>query len=127
MSNINVGLLFVLLVLGSLAYAQQKAAVSFTLQEPSCEINFIPSTSTADLESFAKCFVYTSIEVTAQSTLNNDQINFSKLSILPSNHQFPTIQNMYRKEILALGEYDNSFADAKTNNLAFFEANRNSV
>jgi type III secretory pathway component EscR len=127
MRNINAGLLSVLLVISSLAYAQQNAAVSFTLQEASCEINFIPSTTIADLELFAKCFVYTSIEVTAQSTLQNDQINFRNLPLIPSDHQFPTMQNTYRQEILALGEYDNFFANAKTNNLAFFEANRNSI
>jgi hypothetical protein len=127
MRNINAGLLPVLLLISSLAYAQQNAAVSFTLQDASCEINFIPTTTIVNLELFAKCFVYTSIEATAQSTLQDDQINFRKLPLIPSDHQFPTMQNTYRHEIFALGEYDNFFANAKTNNLAFFEANRNSI
>ncbi|QJP33151.1 hypothetical protein F0365_01355 [Nonlabens sp. Ci31] len=127
MRNLKAALISVFLVLNSFVFAQRQTIDSFPLQDASCEINFKPSTTVADLESFAKCFVYRSPTVTAQSTLQNNQINFSKLPLLLTNQEFPTMQNTYRQSFLVFGEYDNFFANAKTNNLAFFEANRNTV
>lgn len=111
----------------SLAFAQQEINETVVIGEKSCEINFQPSTTIADLESFAKCYVYKSPEVTAQTTLQTNQINFKKLPLLRTNQEFPTLQNTYRTPFLVFGEYDNFYANAKTNNLAFFEANRNAV
>ncbi|MEN8815531.1 MAG: hypothetical protein ABF274_01495 [Nonlabens sp.] len=119
-------LLFVFTMISGFAFAQQELLKTPISTDLSCEINFVPTTSIADLEFFAKCYVYKTPEVNVQSTIMNDQINFKQLPLLVPQHEFPTQQNVYRQTFF-LGAFDQDFANAKTNNVAFFEANRNSV
>ncbi|AGC75518.1 hypothetical protein LX97_00214 [Nonlabens dokdonensis] len=107
--------------------SQNNATTLPFIEESTCKINFEPTTTVADLELFAKCFVYQSPEVAAQSTIKNDQINFRKLPLLITNGEFPTVQNSFRQPLILFGEYEPEFVNTRTNNLAFFEANRNSV
>ena len=119
-------LIFIALV-GIKGISQNNATTLPFTNETSCEINFEPTTTDADLELFAKCFVYKSPEVAAQSTIKSDQINFNKLPLLITNGEFPTVQNSFRQPLVLFGEYEPEFINTRTNNLAFFEANRNSV
>lgn len=127
MKSLQRVLVFILMCGSSMAFAQQEFIEKAASIDISCEINFVPTTSIADLESFAKCFVNKSAELMAQTTLQTSKINFKELPLLLTNQEFPTLQNTYRTPFLVFGEYDEFFANAKTNNLAFFEANRNSV
>jgi hypothetical protein len=127
MKKFQSNLVLVFLLFSSIAFAQLEYNEAILIEDNSCEIKFQPSTTIADLESFAKCFVYKSPEVVAQTTLQTNQIDFKNLPLLLTNQEFPTLQNTNRTPFLVFGEYDDFYANARTNNLAFFEANRNAV
>ncbi len=127
MDSKKICILVFIAFIGIRGVSQNNATTLPFINEATCDINFEPTISVADLELFAKCFVYKSPEVTAQSTIKNNQINFRKLPLLITNDEFATVENSYREPLIFFGEYDFEFANSKTNNLAFFEANRNSV
>lgn len=116
-----------LILVGSLGYSQQLGSDLNYLKENTCLIDFKARTINLDLEEFVKCYEVKLPVNAAQSNLQVQDVNFKKLPLLVPNHEFPTMQNSYRESFLRIGEYENSFANARTNNLAFFEANRNSV
>jgi hypothetical protein len=127
MKYLKLSLIIFFTLLTVQVWGQHKATGLPFTQDESCEINFVPSTTIADLELFAKCYVHKSPSLTAQSTLQTKQINFEKLALVVTNQEFPTIQNTYRQTFLFFGEFEPSYANMKTNNIAFFEATRNTV
>lgn len=127
MRSLQIILVLIFTCSTSFIFAQEQINKEISAIDKSCEIRFQPSTTIADLESFARCFVYKSPEVQAQKKLQTNQIDFKKLPLLLTNQEYPTIQNTYRTPFLVFGEYDDFYANARTNNLAFFEANRNAV
>ncbi|PQJ17763.1 hypothetical protein BST94_12075 [Nonlabens xylanidelens] len=108
-------------------FAQHNLLQDIPVKKDSCDVNFKSSITTSDLELFAKCISdKSSIEV-AQSTLLTDQINFKKLPLLLVSEEFPTVQNINSDAFIELGNYNSTFINMKTNNLALFEAGRNSI
>lgn len=116
-----------IILFGSFIQAQQLENQTAFLNKDACLIEFKASPLNIDLEQFVRCYKPQVPVIAAQNSLQINQINFRKLPLLVPSQEFPTMQNSYRESFLRLGEYDNSFANAKTNNLAFFEANRNTV
>ncbi|WP_405377178.1 hypothetical protein [Nonlabens sp. Asnod3-A02] len=115
------------LFISAFMFAQHNLLQDIPVKKDSCDVNFKSSITTSDLELFAKCISdKSSIEV-PQSTLLTDQINFKKLPLLLVSEEFPTVQNINSDAFIELGNYNSTFINMKTNNLALFEASRNSI
>ncbi|WP_405369676.1 hypothetical protein [Nonlabens sp. Asnod2-A12] len=117
------------LFISAFMFAQHNLLQDIPVKKDSCDINFKSSITTSDLELFAKCFTQETITFTTQSKLQTDKIDFSN----PANLYYLSLekplntQEVYNKPFFVLGDYNRFGVAFKNNNLAFFEANRNSI
>ncbi|MEO9954187.1 hypothetical protein [Nonlabens sp.] len=119
--------LIICLFISAFMFAQHNLLQEIPVEKDACDVNFKSSITTSDLELFAKCISNKSSLEVVQSTLLTDQIDFEKLPSLLGSEEFPTIQNINPDAFIELGNYNSTFINMKTNNLAFFEASRNSI
>lgn len=97
----------------------------------SCEINFTPSITTADLELFVKKYNATCANpLEVDLVVKADQINFKRLPSVydPATDIIPSVQQHYGVPDIILGGNGNIFGQRfRMDNLAFYEANRGTI
>ena len=117
------------LFISTFMFAQHKLSQEISVKKDTCVVNFKSSITTSDLELFAKCFTQETITFTTQSKLQTDKIDFSN----PANLYYLSLeeplntQTVYNEPFFIFRDYNRFGVAFKNNNLAFFEANRNSV
>lgn len=117
------------LFISTFMFAQHNLLQEIPVKQDACDVNFKSSITTSDLELFAKCFTQESITFTTQSKLQTDKIDFSD----PANLYYLSLekplntQEVYNEPFFILRDYNRFGVAFKNNNLAFYEANRNSV
>jgi hypothetical protein len=96
----------------------------------SCQINFEPSFTTADLEAFVKEFNNDCMNpLQVDLVLKSDQIDFRRLPVHfePTTDILPSLQNYFQVPNFQFGNYNEFESGYRLSNLAFYEANRSSI
>lgn len=111
-------------------FAQIDKTPSFYLVD-SCKVNFTPSVSEADLESLVREFNQHCVGTfQLDQAINIENINFKRLPEVydPQSDIIPSIEQHYGVPAFQIGGYYSQFGGRfKLSNLAFYEANRNSI
>nr|WP_152556400.1 hypothetical protein [Nonlabens ulvanivorans] len=76
---------------------------------------------------YRSIFLSNPVPLQQSPQLQIDKIDFSNTSPVLINNEFPTIFNTNNEPFFQFGDYTPEFLNKKVNNLAFFEATRNSV